>query len=496
MTIAELNIQITGDDTSAQEAIRRTTVALRQAQKASDELATALSNTMKAQALGPEVSRQMAAYYGAELSTLKELATQKSKDVQLLERQLTLLQQAKEIAKGEDAAMHQAKLKNLLAQAGGPLDVESIKLYGKMFDDLAPRSQEFIRQLQAINDETARLAIAGPPAWVTAVTQAYAAAKQLIAQKASDLRQQVATDFAAFQAALNPPQRLSNMAQINQQLKGSLQGVDPMIAAILRAQAKQVDELQNPGGEFAGVGSGIFSAYTKQIQDGELATNKLKASLANLKQGIAQTLGVAAPWDSIIQSLGVDTGKLTDEQKKLLNEIARTAEIKQQVELLTKSLRDGIGSTLSQLYQTGFKHFFASVLGGFEQMLRKMSQEWLQSVLMTSIMKGLGGLFGNIFSTGGDSGWHAPMTLPGRAAGGAVDAGAAYWVGERGPELFFPKTSGYVASAQTSHSLIGGTTIHNHFNIATPNADSFRRSLGQIAAETGIAIQRGLQRNG
>jgi phage-related minor tail protein len=41
----------------------------------------------------------------------------------------------------------------------------------------------------------------------------------------------------------------------------------------------------------------------------------------------------------------------------------------------------------------------------------------------------------------------AALGLPGRATGGPVSPGAAYLVGERGPEMFVPTTSGRIAAA-------------------------------------------------
>lgn len=75
-----------------------------------------------------------------------------------------------------------------------------------------------------------------------------------------------------------------------------------------------------------------------------------------------------------------------------------------------------------------------------------------------------------------------------RAGGGFVAGGGAYLVGERGPELFTPNTSGRISRAN------GGAV---NVSISLPgvtNAESFRRSETQVAAAMARAIGRG-QRN-
>ncbi len=75
-----------------------------------------------------------------------------------------------------------------------------------------------------------------------------------------------------------------------------------------------------------------------------------------------------------------------------------------------------------------------------------------------------------------------------RASGGPVDAGGAYLVGEQGPELFVPSSSGAIApGAAPSRPSIT-------LNVQTPDAQSFLKSETQIAAMMSRALARG-QRN-
>jgi hypothetical protein len=101
----------------------------------------------------------------------------------------------------------------------------------------------------------------------------------------------------------------------------------------------------------------------------------------------------------------------------------------------------------------------------------------LGSVVGTAF-KSIGSLFGGFLAGGGD-------TQPGRA----------YIVGEKRPELFVPGQAGRVVPSVTN-----GSSTYNHtsvnMTINTPDADSFRRSQGQISSSMGAAASRGQARNG
>jgi hypothetical protein len=81
------------------------------------------------------------------------------------------------------------------------------------------------------------------------------------------------------------------------------------------------------------------------------------------------------------------------------------------------------------------------------------------------------------------------------AGGGDVMPGQAYVVGERHPELFVPHASGSVVPS-LSVQQIRPFAVHQHFNISTPDANSFRRSQSQIVTEGVRAATRAHARNG
>ena len=125
-------------------------------------------------------------------------------------------------------------------------------------------------------------------------------------------------------------------------------------------------------------------------------------------------------------------------------------------------------SALDNFVNTGkfnFKDFAASVV----QDLIKIQLRAAATQLFTSVL----GMFG--------------FTLPGRAIGGPVSQGKPYLVGERGPELFMPNSSGNIVSNdklknQTNTGLGSSTTIN--YNISAIDS----RSVAQFFAENRMTM--------
>ncbi len=82
---------------------------------------------------------------------------------------------------------------------------------------------------------------------------------------------------------------------------------------------------------------------------------------------------------------------------------------------------------------------------GFEE-LKGVALSALDAIAGAALKAGMGSLFGGSGSGGGLGEALAGLVggLPGRATGGPVSPGRAYVVGERGPELFVPSSSGRV----------------------------------------------------
>lgn len=58
--------------------------------------------------------------------------------------------------------------------------------------------------------------------------------------------------------------------------------------------------------------------------------------------------------------------------------------------------------------------------------------------------------------------------IPHRAGGGPVDAFQPYWVGEKGPELFWPTTAGRISPAASSQQMAGRANTTNYYGNVGP----------------------------
>lgn len=144
----------------------------------------------------------------------------------------------------------------------------------------------------------------------------------------------------------------------------------------------------------------------------------------------------------------------------------------------------GIERALSRAIRTGKL--------GFED-LKRLALSTMTDIARAAISSGIGSLLGGGKGQGGGGGLLglgqslalALFGAPGRATGGPVSAGRAYRVGERGPELFVPTSSGRVEAAGS-----GGAR-----NIAiTVNVQGQAGTEPQRLAQTGRQIARAVRR--
>lgn len=116
----------------------------------------------------------------------------------------------------------------------------------------------------------------------------------------------------------------------------------------------------------------------------------------------------------------------------------------------------------------------------------------LDQIAGSAIRGGIASLTGSVGAGNGLTGLattlvSAALGLPGRATGGPVSPGAAYIVGERGPELFVPTTSGRIAPPAAS----GGRDVKVSIAVQAGAQDAPRaltRSSRQVARAVAQAI--------
>ena len=124
--------------------------------------------------------------------------------------------------------------------------------------------------------------------------------------------------------------------------------------------------------------------------------------------------------------------------------------------------------------------------------------------IMGAIFKGVAGAFGGgSLSSGPNSGYVAGMA--GRASGGPISAGTPYMVGERGPEMIIPKSSGMVLTNSQTKAALGGTSnesyvVHNNISVTGSDSVMVRQEIAkmipQISSATKAAMIDAKRRGG
>jgi phage-related minor tail protein len=135
---------------------------------------------------------------------------------------------------------------------------------------------------------------------------------------------------------------------------------------------------------------------------------------------------------------------------------------------------------------------------GFED-LKRVALSVLADIASAAIKSGIGAIFGG--GNGGGSGnggllnigaqiLGSVLGLPGRATGGPVSPGRAILVGEQGPELFVPTSSGSVV---TSRDAGGARDVRVSISVNAPAGsapDALARSSRQVARAVRGALLR------
>lgn len=172
------------------------------------------------------------------------------------------------------------------------------------------------------------------------------------------------------------------------------------------------------------------------------------------------------------------------------------ADLKSMRGTLDNSLLDGFGRAGSVL-ERGLLSAIRRGALGFDD-LKSIAFRALDSIASHAMNAGLASLFGG--SQGGSasgfggllgSSLGALLGLPGRATGGPVSPGRGYLVGENGPELFMPTSSGRIAP--NGGSAAPARDVRVAIQLSAPRGTlapvAMRRSSRQVAS----AVRRALQ---
>lgn len=119
----------------------------------------------------------------------------------------------------------------------------------------------------------------------------------------------------------------------------------------------------------------------------------------------------------------------------------------------------------------------------FKDLARSIIADLIRIQMRAQMLSLFKGLFGGLFSGGFGSGYAFGnqdlgqyLMGNGRASGGPVDSNTPYMVGERGPELFVPRSSGSIVPNHALNSMGSTTNVTNNY-IQAIDVQSFEQRL-------------------
>jgi phage-related minor tail protein len=166
---------------------------------------------------------------------------------------------------------------------------------------------------------------------------------------------------------------------------------------------------------------------------------------------------------------------------------------------MTEQLRelDQIGQDVGRSFGDAFESFVTGAESASEAVKalgRDLLQMSIRKGFTEPLAEGFGSLFRNMFGGAVTSG---AAVIP-HAQGGVISSPIMFPLnghrvgvaGEAGPEAIMPLTRGSDGKLGVQASQSGNVAVTNHFHISTPDANSFRRSRNQIAADMRAASRR------
>ncbi|NWK98045.1 tail tape measure protein [Sphingobium lactosutens] len=129
---------------------------------------------------------------------------------------------------------------------------------------------------------------------------------------------------------------------------------------------------------------------------------------------------------------------------------------------------------------------------GFED-LKRIALSVLNDIAASALRSATGGGSGGLFDLG-TTVLSSALGLPGRATGGPVTPGRAYMVGERGPEVFVPTTSGQVVANGGMSGSGGARDVRVSIAVSGRGGESEPRLLARSARQVARAVRGALER--
>jgi len=249
----------------------------------------------------------------------------------------------------------------------------------------------------------------------------------------------------------------------------------------------------------------IIPAYLESKK----ATEEFQKSINNATSFVQSNRTESEVLQQTLNDLSVayGAGKITsDEYKqslaKIKEELLFAGENGKILEQGLDSLSSGLADTFVNAIETG-KLSLRDLGNVVKEVMAEMARDFLKAQIRAMLLQTVIGAFGGApaptLSVGGTQ---PPVGLT-TAGGGAVSPNVPRMVGERGPELFIPNTSGVVKNnADTKGMMSGGkpVVVNQNINISTGVSQTVRAEvmnlMPQISQSTISAIVEAKQRGG
>ena len=168
----------------------------------------------------------------------------------------------------------------------------------------------------------------------------------------------------------------------------------------------------------------------------------------------------------LLQNQNLELKKQELQQKRIQEEAERIKGIFKQI---GNDIATGISDALVDAIQ-GTR----SLADAARAIINDLATSLLRLGVNTLLKRSFGGIFSD---------------LPGLATGGPASAGRSYLVGEKGPEIFTPKSSGTVIP----NNMIGGGGVVNNINVSVDAGGSQTAADSDRGKELGVALAGAIQ---
>jgi hypothetical protein len=251
--------------------------------------------------------------------------------------------------------------------------------------------------------------------------------------------------------------------------------------------------------KFADTILSFVEAKKKEIDamaEGARITQEMKTPLEQYTERVSDLTALvmqgAINWDTYGRAVQAAQDSLDRTQKTVNVVKEKMSEMDEFSKNAAKSIQDSIGDGLYNMLTGKFDGIGKS----FGQMILKMIAQAQAAQIARAMFGGLveggsgSGLFGTALSYVGR------LFGGGKAIGGPVTGGTTYLVGERGPELFTPSTSGAI----TPNSAIGGgpnITVYQNFTVGdVATVSMVRDAVAGSERRIGGALSRSMRYGG